>query len=222
MAPTSFPAISMVTSAKISNFRGFKDLEVNDLAPINVIVGDNAIGKTAFLEAIYLAVSGNAQQPFTLKQWRGQEIKFQTGSADSVVEGFYADLFHDAKSSDPIVIKLIGKGFENRKLTISRSRGDIILTTKGVKGPLNRRERRAEKSKAPSKDNLSFQQPSQSATVPILLSWTDEYENKHDTRVFLSPSGVQSKVLMNNCRIAFSTLLRQVFRRLRLPLIFWH
>src|ERR1700722_3213544 len=137
MAPTSFPAISMVTSAKISNFRGFKDLEVNDLAPINVIVGDNAIGKTAFLEAIYLAVSGNAQQPFTLKQWRGQEIKFQTGSADSVVEGFYADLFHDAKSSDPIVIKLIGKGFENRKLTISRSRGDIILTTKGVKGPLN-------------------------------------------------------------------------------------
>ncbi len=65
-------ALSMVTSVEIKNFRGFKDLAVEGLAPINVIVGDNASGKTAFLEAIYLAVSGNAQQPLSIKQWRGQ------------------------------------------------------------------------------------------------------------------------------------------------------
>src|ERR1700728_1871307 len=119
MAATSLSGISMVTSVQISNFRGFKHLEAHDLAPINIIVGDNAIGKTAFLEAIYLAVSGNAQQPFNLKQWRGQDIKFQTGSVDSVAEAIYADLFHDSKSEEPISIKLIGRGFENRQLVIS-------------------------------------------------------------------------------------------------------
>src|ERR1700731_504230 len=75
-------ALSMITSVDIKNFRGFKELAANDIGRINVIVGDNASGKTAFLEAIYLAVSGNAQQPFILKQWRGQEVKFQSGSVD--------------------------------------------------------------------------------------------------------------------------------------------
>src|ERR1700679_3769758 len=77
--------LSMVTSVEIKNFRGFKDFAIEGLAPINVIVGDNASGKTAFLEAIYLAVSGNAQQPFVIKQWRGQDVRFQTGSMHSVV-----------------------------------------------------------------------------------------------------------------------------------------
>ena len=66
--------LSMVTSVEIRNFRGFRELTVSDLAPINVIVGDNASGKTAFLKSIYLAVSGHAQQPYNLKRWRGQDV----------------------------------------------------------------------------------------------------------------------------------------------------
>ena len=38
----------------IRNFRGVKDLELNDLSTINIIVGDNNSGKTSLLEAISL------------------------------------------------------------------------------------------------------------------------------------------------------------------------
>jgi AAA ATPase domain len=177
-------ALSMVTSVEIKNFRGFKEFTVGDLAPINVIVGDNASGKTAVLEAIYLAVSGSAQQPFILKQWRGQDVRFQTGSVASVAEGIYADLFHDSKSQEPIIIKLAGRGFENRQLMIARS-SDVIVPLQ------NRKERRAAK-KTQSK-NVSFQTPvtSQISTVPIVLTWTDEQGNDHSVRALLKPSGLE-------------------------------
>jgi len=172
----------MVTSVQIRNFRGFEDLIVDGLPPINVIVGDNASGKTAFLESIYLAVSGNAQQPFILKQWRGQEVKFQSGSVDSVVEAIYADFFHDSKSEEPITIKLAGRGFENRQLVISRSTGVIVPIRP------NRRDRRAAKKKSPR-----FQTPdaSETTTVPISLTWTDELGNAHRARALLTRSALQ-------------------------------
>jgi AAA ATPase domain/AAA domain, putative AbiEii toxin, Type IV TA system len=178
-------ALSMVTSVEIKNFRGFKEFVVNDLAPINVIVGDNASGKTAFLETIYLAVSGNAQQPFILKQWRGQDIRFQGGSVDSAAEAIYADLFHDSKSDEPITIKLTGRGFENRQLTIFRSSG-VIVPTKEFG---NRHERRAAKKNK----SISFQAPipSQTSTIPIVLTWSDERGNAHTVRASLKPSGLE-------------------------------
>ena len=63
--PRPLSALSMVTSVEIKNFRGFEELTVRDLAPINVIVGDDASGKTAFLETLYLAVSGSAHSHLT-------------------------------------------------------------------------------------------------------------------------------------------------------------
>jgi AAA15 family ATPase/GTPase len=179
----------MVSSVKISNFRGFKQLEVNDLTLINIVVGDNAMGKTALLEAIFFALSGSIQQPLNLKQWRGQDMKFQTGLADSVMEAVYSDLFHDSKSEEPIDILLKGTGFENRQLKLSRSRGDVIVTTQNV-GQQNRKERRAAKKQV-SSQNRGLQTISQIATVPILATWTDQYGNDFNTRVLLSPNGLQ-------------------------------
>lgn len=44
----------MYTSFKISNFRGFRQLELNDLGRINLITGKNNVGKTSLLEQIIL------------------------------------------------------------------------------------------------------------------------------------------------------------------------
>lgn len=44
-------------SISIKNFKGLKQLELNDLNQINIIVGDNNIGKTNLLEAIYILQS---------------------------------------------------------------------------------------------------------------------------------------------------------------------
>jgi AAA15 family ATPase/GTPase len=43
-----------LAEAKIRNFRGLRDIEFSTRAPVTVIVGPNAIGKTSIFEAIRL------------------------------------------------------------------------------------------------------------------------------------------------------------------------
>lgn len=43
----------MYKSFRVQNFRGFKDLRLDDMARVNLIAGKNNTGKTALLEAIY-------------------------------------------------------------------------------------------------------------------------------------------------------------------------
>ena len=45
----------MVNSFSIKNFRSFNEVKVEGCKRINLIVGDNGSGKTALLEALFLA-----------------------------------------------------------------------------------------------------------------------------------------------------------------------
>ncbi len=47
----------MLRELTIENYRCFEKLHVKDLAQVNLIVGKNNVGKTSFLEAVYLYVS---------------------------------------------------------------------------------------------------------------------------------------------------------------------
>lgn len=48
----------MYTSFEIQNFRGFKDFKLEKLARINLIAGQNNVGKTALLEALWIHSTG--------------------------------------------------------------------------------------------------------------------------------------------------------------------
>ena len=48
----------MIKSLHAENFRCFKELDLSGLQRVNVVVGKNATGKTALLEAIRLALGG--------------------------------------------------------------------------------------------------------------------------------------------------------------------
>jgi AAA15 family ATPase/GTPase len=49
----------MIDRLSVQNFRCFENLELQNLSQINVMVGDNASGKTALLESLWLAGGGN-------------------------------------------------------------------------------------------------------------------------------------------------------------------
>jgi len=52
----------MLTEIKIKNFRGFKDLSIGSLKPVNLIIGQNNTGKTGLLEALALVLADPLQK----------------------------------------------------------------------------------------------------------------------------------------------------------------
>ena len=62
------------SSINIESYRGIKNLELNDLSSINVIVGDNNVGKTSVLEAISLL---SDPSPYNVFQVARQREKYR-------------------------------------------------------------------------------------------------------------------------------------------------
>lgn len=62
----------MYKNFRVQNFRGFKDLQLNDLARVNLIAGKNSVGKTSILEALYIFSNPyNAELPVKINTFRG-------------------------------------------------------------------------------------------------------------------------------------------------------
>lgn len=61
-----------IYSINIKNFRGIKDLEIEDFKNINLFVGKNNCGKTSILEAIFLSIGvSNPQLSIKIDSFRG-------------------------------------------------------------------------------------------------------------------------------------------------------
>jgi len=91
----------MIESVKIQNFRCFSELEVHGLKPINIIVGDNASGKSAFLEALYMVLEGLPSNSFQLREWRQMGLPDRSAQESSQI---WDDLFHNYDSSRQVLI----------------------------------------------------------------------------------------------------------------------
>jgi AAA15 family ATPase/GTPase len=81
---------AMIRSIEIERFRGFESLSIPKCGRVNVIVGDNGSGKTALLEAIFLALGVSTELPLRFRQQRGLEGLF-SGSTHSIEEAIYGD-----------------------------------------------------------------------------------------------------------------------------------
>jgi len=88
---------------QIKNFRGFKELNLNNFSRVNLFVGKNAIGKTAILEAIF--IHGGVYNPelaFRVNLFRGIEA-FKVDPLKSS-ETPWNSLFNEYKTDIPIEI----------------------------------------------------------------------------------------------------------------------
>ena len=112
--PTGF---LMIKEAKIRNFRCFKALDLKHLSRLNVILGRNASGKTALLEALLLPLASNPDLAQRYRAWRGlQGIISNNIDAD---RKSWNDLFYDLNFDNKISINLTGSDEHTRSLTIS-------------------------------------------------------------------------------------------------------
>jgi recombinational DNA repair ATPase RecF len=67
----------MIETIKIRNFRSYDDVEIKDARRINVIVGENGSGKTALLEALFLAMGPSPEIALRTRLWRGTRYQLR-------------------------------------------------------------------------------------------------------------------------------------------------
>jgi Fe-S cluster assembly ATPase SufC len=128
----------MVDSFTIRNFRSFKDVTVDDCRRINVLVGDNGSGKTALLEAIFLAAGVSPELVLRTRGWRGATNQAHIqGTPEDIHESLWSDLFYKFQTSKPALVRLEGKAEENRSVTVTlNKRGQVRVVAPDRKKPL--------------------------------------------------------------------------------------
>ena len=113
----------MYTSFTIENFRLFDDITIEPLARVNLIAGDNNVGKTALLEALWLHSGPNAPD-LCLR------ISGFRGIMGVNPQRLLHDIFHDFDYDREITLSALGNwGDNNRVLKItSRVASSTVAT----------------------------------------------------------------------------------------------
>jgi len=147
----------MIDSFTIRNFRSFKEISIDDCRRVNVLVGDNGSGKTALLEAIFLASGVSPEIVLRTRGWRGGDAQARLqGTPEELHDQLWSDLFYKFQTSKTAFVKLEGRGDENRSVTITRNKpGAMRLVPPSRKKPY---EKARVLPKAP--------------TTPIQFRWT--------------------------------------------------
>lgn len=103
----------MFKKIEIKNFRGIKELKVENLKKFNVFVGDNGSGKTSILDAVYISINPNNPNlsPKT-SVFRG------ISEVSEKLERFWKSLFYNFNSNSNISINCLLAGNEKRNLQI--------------------------------------------------------------------------------------------------------
>lgn len=154
----------MINKIQIRNFRCFESLEVPACRRINILTGDNGVGKSALLEAIFLALGNTPHGAMAVRSIRGFSPTF-AGTHRHIEESLWGDLFHAFDLDRPINIRLEGSGPESRALNIART----SFT-----------------------EHTSFSDPDVSLRLPssIEFTWTDSSGFQHGMRPQISATGL--------------------------------
>jgi hypothetical protein len=110
----------MINQVTINNFRCFQKLEVSNLKKVNLLVGKNSSGKSAFLEAIFLSSSSlAAQTSIQLRAIRRMGNLLVNPVDSQSYRGLWQDLFFDFNDNKKLSIKVEGSPIsDSRTLSI--------------------------------------------------------------------------------------------------------
>ena len=121
-----------LTYFKVQNFKRFKELEVKDIGQFNLVLGDNNVGKTSFLEALLfdeddkthlnnLTISfenrniSNSYQEGLFAQYIRRELYISELAKQRYELSFFYETPSDVERG---VIKVLGYRFNNRRVEL--------------------------------------------------------------------------------------------------------
>jgi hypothetical protein len=120
----------MIEAINIENFRCFDEVHLDDLKNVNLIVGRNASGKTALLEALYFTLGGPALS-FKLRQWRGLGSTVQYNEYTASRNAVWRDLFHNFEQKQTVKIQFQATGELARTVEISCFKKETHVVRRG-------------------------------------------------------------------------------------------
>jgi AAA domain, putative AbiEii toxin, Type IV TA system len=121
--PTGF---QMIREIDIRNFRCFEHLPIGSCQRVNIIVGENGVGKTALLEAIFLALATTTDIGIRYRQIRGLDGNFR-GSTKAIADAVIGDLFHNFDTNLEVLVQLSGDGPEARSFRLFKGESETRL-----------------------------------------------------------------------------------------------
>src|SRR3989442_1567071 len=158
----------MVEALIVNQFRCFRQVQLLGLGRVNVLVGDSGSGKTALLEAVYMAAHTQAQVALSFRRWRGLGLFAGVGASRQLFESLWSDLFYNFDSEHEIIVTLRGSSTDhNRSVRVYYKEQQVITL------PLEREG-----------------SPTSIALRPIVFEWTDASGQKGTSEVSLGAGGL--------------------------------
>jgi hypothetical protein len=108
----------MIEQLAVKNFRCFKTVNVDHLRRVNIIVGNNASGKTALLESIKVGLDGLPGDLGWLNSMRNIPTLFPQNMSAEQFQSLFIDFFHQFESQEDIVISITDSQQRTAKLRI--------------------------------------------------------------------------------------------------------
>lgn len=114
----------MITDISIENFKVLKSIELTDMKRISLVSGRNNIGKSSFLEAIFLYMDHSAGESFG-------KLTGLRGANNNSIESVWGSLFYQMETNNDITISI--KDNENSgKLIYSRDNSYLPSMINGL------------------------------------------------------------------------------------------
>ena len=123
-----------ITSTRIVNFRGFSNVKLDDIRRINILVGDNGAGKTAFLEALFLVASSSLEKVLNVRQGRNLPTGGKASFGDNMWEFLLGDFFHNYNENQNVELTIQGNNNYERKLRIFRQFKPALVSVDNANG----------------------------------------------------------------------------------------
>jgi AAA domain, putative AbiEii toxin, Type IV TA system/AAA ATPase domain len=166
----------MIDSLDIRNFRALEKVSLKGLSRINVVVGPNASGKTALLEAITLGCRASPQE--ALRMWLARTQTQVVPSGDAGFRAIWSGFFPGLDLARALSIQYTDSENNHRGLRIMRTASPPVVVEQGRPVPTPR--------------------PTSGATDIVALAFERRLDNTSEPEIVSSHVGPQGQLIVDN------------------------
>jgi AAA15 family ATPase/GTPase len=116
----------MIESLQITNFKGYKSIDLSGIPQFNFIVGPSGSGKTALLEALWMLGGVSPEIYFRARINRGVGAQAQIQQDRRAYESFFRDIFYNPEDENGAFMSIMDSVSQSRSLRISYDPGEQL------------------------------------------------------------------------------------------------